>query len=81
MTQDMIVSMIVAKVGEDEAKKYLQMIKDISDKLGDKVLMLSSVKGKGNCLFISSKEEMNQQIFKEKPKVFYLDEIINKIEI
>jgi len=81
MDVNMIVSLAVAQVGEEKAKEILGFIKGLSEKLGENVLMLSNVKGRGNCLFISSKDNMEAKIFKKQPKIIDLEKIVNNIEI
>lgn len=81
MNVEMIVSLVVAQVGEEKAKEILGFLKDLSDKLDDNVIMITQIKGRGACLLISKKGDMSDSIFLKQPKIIDLDKTINSIEI
>lgn len=81
MDINMIVSLVTAQVGEENAKKVLDFLKGLIDKMDNKVLMITKVKGKGACLLISDKDDMQEGIFKKKPTMYEIETMINKIDI
>jgi hypothetical protein len=81
MDINIIVTLVTAQVGEENAKKVLEFLKGLIDKMDDKVIMITKVKGKGACLLISNKSDMLEGIFKKKPTMYEIETMINKVEL
>lgn len=74
-----IVDLAINQVGEEQGRMLLGTIKDLIGKCNNSVFIITKVGGKVS--LISSTKSSCDINFKEKPKIYNIEDTINSIEI